>query len=43
MDFSDTNLIDSVGISFIIDIIKMPKYEKLKLLKANKWYNHLEQ
>lgn len=44
MDFSDTNLIDSVGISFIIDIIKIPKYEKLKLLKPIKWLQlHLEQ
>jgi len=33
MDFSDTNLIDSVGISFIIDIIKNTKIRKIK---ANK-------
>lgn len=36
MDFSDTNLIDSVGISFIIDIIKNTKIRKIKAIKANK-------
>lgn len=36
MDFSETNLIDSVGISFIIDIIKNTKIRKIKAIKANK-------
>ena len=36
MDFSETNLIDSVGISFIIDIIKNAKIRKIKAIKANK-------
>ena len=36
MGFSDTNLIDSVGISFIIDIIKNTKIRKIKAIKANK-------
>ena len=36
IDFSNTTIIDSVGISFIIDIIKNTKIRKIKAIKANK-------
>ena len=36
IDFSNTTIIDSVGISFIIDIIKNTKMRKIKAIKANK-------